>query len=119
MLYGLKSLTFLYVTSIFSSQSDGFLLPELPRTKTTNQELKFPIQKVTDIFKGGDRNFQGEREGERGRRGWYLGVEESKGHAPKSCNLKIGTLIKTVAPEILAMSQSRNYSEVPVYIGNL
>ena len=98
-----KSLMFLYVTSIFSSQSDDFLLPELSRTKTTNQELNFPIYKVTDIFKGGYRIFQ---RGERWRRGWYLGVEELMGHAPKSCNLRIGALIETVAPEILAMSQS-------------
>ena len=50
---------------------------------------------------------------------FHLGVAESMGNAPppkkkKYFNFRIGPLFKTVTPEILAMPQSRNYSEVPV-----
>ena len=42
-----------------------------------------------------------------------LGLQNQWGMPPKCCNLKTGTQTKPVIPEILAMSQSRNYNDEP------
>ena len=43
-----------------------------------------------------------------------LGLQNQCGILPKCCNFRIGTELKTVIPEILAMPQSISYNEVPV-----
>ena len=43
-----------------------------------------------------------------------LGLQNQWDMPPKSGNLRTGTLLKTVTPEILAVPQSKNYEEVPV-----
>ena len=55
----------------------------------------------------GPSNFQG------GRVAGSLGLQNQWDNPPKQCNLRFGTLLTTVTPEILAMSQTRNYSKVP------
>ena len=49
--------------------------------------------------------------------GWWL--QNQWDMFPKCCNLRIGTELKTITQEILAMLQSRNYSKVPVQRGCL
>ena len=68
------------------------------------RELRITFQKFSNINQEQIQDFS---------RGWNGCRNQWSIFSLKHVNLRIGTLLKSVIPQILAIPQSRNYNEVP------